>query len=77
MNTRCPNCGSVAISSRIVTKREVDLVDPLDYSKEEISKRISLEMQLYPYPATSNEILQIVIYCKGCGYTEVYTRSDL
>jgi len=77
MGTRCPNCGSMAVSSRIVTKEEVDLVDPLDFAKEKVKQKSSLYTFLYPYYATTDEILQIVVYCEGCGYTEVYSRSEL
>ena len=77
MSTRCPNCGSMAVSSRIVTKEEVDLVDPLDFAKEKVKQKSSFSYTLYPYYPTTDEILQIVVYCEGCGYTEVYSRSEL
>lgn len=76
MRARCPNCGSLVVSRKIVYKQDNELVDPIEYANELISSWSSLTYP-YPYPYHNKTIVQIVVQCQACKYTEVYSPDDL
>ena len=71
---RCPNCGSLAVSEKIVYKEDNELVDPIEYANELLSSWGLVTV--YPYPV-AREIVQIIIQCQACKYTEVYSPDEL
>ncbi len=77
LNARCPNCGSLAIFSRVVNKCETEFADPLEYANQEIRKKVTHEYPYYQIYGVAERVVQIVVYCDGCGYTEVFTVDEL
>ena len=71
---RCPNCGSLVVSWKIVYKEDNELVDRIEYANDLLNSWDPF----YFYPSHSTkEIIQIVIQCQACKYTEVYSPDEL